>query len=956
MFTHSRAALWAAIVAGALLAQDAPLPTHDIDVSVTEGTAGMKASASPDHQWIAIDLLGSIWLVPLGGGEAKKLTPDSLEAYAPAWAPDSQTVAFEALGDDGAWHVESINIDGKGLKSITEGLFEDRQPAWSHDGTRILFTSDRGGDATSIWEVTLGSRALRRMTTRAAVNPAWAPHDEGLAFASPDGMGKWGIWTIDADGREQEVGTTQGLAPTLSWNPTTNKLSWIGGRERTPRFHATVKLKRADYSAARRVLEPSDPQPLRGIVSPAVSPDGTKVAFTALGDLWVLPIGEQPVKVTDDPSLELDPAWSPDGFKLAFASDRTGSMELWMHDFRAGVAVPLTREDESVSGAAWSPDGARIAFLRNHAIVASVPVPGTVSSCRALDSSIFAFLALGRLLVPDDLGRPTWAPDSCTVAVGSLFPYTPRLSDGLNQLLLYAFDRQLGQDLVHPSGSFTSDLLFPEHSVGNRRGSTPVWSPDGFKIAFVSDGKLWVVPVDSGGQPTGPPSPVADDLPDSPTWQRDSEHLVYVNPNGLRRTTGALSESINADLAWAPNPPPQRVIVHAGQMFDGVSDRVLGQTDFTIENGVITRIDPHSDQGHAGAVVDAGDEFVMPGFIDARVHLDPSYGESLGRIWLAYGVTSVRDVSLNPYAGVEQREAVGNGRRIGPRVFIAGDPFDGRRVREAGGVSIGSEQVLDTALQRATLLGVDGLVVRGRMAGPLEQRLVEYAHAHGLRATTGSLFAAMAFGYDELDFPVSQPVRSVVNIIGKSGMLWAPEFSASGGFAASYENDRSMLRDARLGLFPVRVAERYKRLGATAQTIDEKRLLASLEDSLKPRREALKAIVAAGGRVVAGTNAPGPDTAGSLLYGLSLHAEMEQLVLAGMTPFRALQAATMTAADALGAGDAIGTIEVGKLADLVFLGGDPLQDIRRTRDVRRVMRGGRLYDPGMLGVLQQPTR
>jgi cytosine/adenosine deaminase-related metal-dependent hydrolase len=58
----------------------------------------------------------------------------------------------------------------------------------------------------------------------------------------------------------------------------------------------------------------------------------------------------------------------------------------------------------------------------------------------------------------------------------------------------------------------------------------------------------------------------------------------------------------------------------------------------------------------------------------------------------------------------------------------------------------------------------------------------------------------------------------------------------------------------------------------------------------------------------------------------------------------------------LGVSDVLGTIEVGKLADLVFLGGDPLQDIRRTRDVRRVMRGGRLYDPGMLGVLQEPPR
>ena len=66
----------------------------------------------------------------------------------------------------------------------------------------------------------------------------------------------------------------------------------------------------------------------------------------------------------------------------------------------------------------------------------------------------------------------------------------------------------------------------------------------------------------------------------------------------------------------------------------------------------------------------------MPGFIETRTHLDPTFGEVLGRIWLAYGITSVRDISLNPYVGLEQREAIANGRRLGPRIFIAGDPFD----------------------------------------------------------------------------------------------------------------------------------------------------------------------------------------------------------------------------------------------------------------------------------------
>ncbi len=77
-------------------------------------------------------------------------------------------------------------------------------------------------------------------------------------------------------------------------------------------------------------------------------------------------------------------------------------------------------------------------------------------------------------------------------------------------------------------------------------------------------------------------------------------------------------------------------------------------------------------------------------------------------------------------------------------------------------------------------------------------------------------------------------------------------------------------------------------------------------------------------------------------YGLGLHVELESYVHAGLTPFQALQTATVNAAQALGLDDELGTIEPGKLADLTFLGGDPLTDIRNTRDVKRVMRGGRL--------------
>ena len=104
----------------------------DIELKITEGTM-FAAVASPDRRSIAIDLLGALWILPIDGGNATKITPDTIEARRPSWSADSQSLAFQ--GYDDGWHIYTIKTDGTGLKALTNGPFDDREPDWSRDAS-----------------------------------------------------------------------------------------------------------------------------------------------------------------------------------------------------------------------------------------------------------------------------------------------------------------------------------------------------------------------------------------------------------------------------------------------------------------------------------------------------------------------------------------------------------------------------------------------------------------------------------------------------------------------------------------------------------------------------------------------------------------------------------------------------------------------------------------------------
>jgi len=202
-FCVDRLVLSASLAALALL-QDVPI-TRQVDLTISEGTS-MAAAASPDRQSIAIDLLGGIWILPFRGGEARRITPELLEARQPTWSPDGQSIAFQGSAD-GTWHIYVIGRDGGEAKAITSGVFDDREPAWSHDGSRIAFSSDRYGGITTIWDVEVASGDVHQVSTRDGWMPTWSPGDQGLTFVSLDRIDPRrqipALYSVDNNGHER---------------------------------------------------------------------------------------------------------------------------------------------------------------------------------------------------------------------------------------------------------------------------------------------------------------------------------------------------------------------------------------------------------------------------------------------------------------------------------------------------------------------------------------------------------------------------------------------------------------------------------------------------------------------------------------------------------------------------------------------------------------------------------
>ena len=497
-----------------------------VEVRLDQGT-NFSVALAPDSSHLVMDLHGTLWVLPIEGGEAQPLTDGLGDDRLPDYSPDGSRLVFQSYRA-GSWDIWAMGTDGSGLTALTEGRFDDREPVWSPDGTRIAFSSDRSGNY-DLWILDCGAwrgnatdgrsgnelharlvtgwkrgrvrlRAWRwsgyrtvdgrykksrsgsdRIVRGQVASPAWSPDGRMIvlrllgertyalsAWRFSEGI-ESDLVVIPAKGGEPIKKTSgEDVFPFRpAWAPNGDiiytsdgeirRLSGSGGRTAEDSFF------RQCISGPARLLAPCRKNSKSGatvagtrIVGPALSPDGEKLAFTALGDIWIAS-AEERVRF-------LSPATStwtrirvglPMGRRSFFSSDRAGSMDLWKRkaDSSPGSnAVRLTEFPGAEVVPVWSPDGRWLAYTDEQDDLYVIPSDG--GAARLIRRS------------RRWAGAPSWSSDSKHLALATLEPYSTRFREGINRIVVISKDSGT-ERVVELSDDFLG------RSFGSREGDGP---------------------------------------------------------------------------------------------------------------------------------------------------------------------------------------------------------------------------------------------------------------------------------------------------------------------------------------------------------------------------------------------------------------------------------------------------------------------------------------------------
>ncbi|MAN58670.1 MAG: amidohydrolase [Flavobacteriaceae bacterium] len=937
----------------------------------------------------------NIWIMDADGSNAKQLTKEDFRLLNNAvWMPDGNYLIarkhFTSGRSMGAGELWQYHITGGSGIQLTERKNDQQdvnEPYVSPDGSQLYYSEDMypGGyfqynkdpnDQIYVikqYDFTTGKTETVTGGPGGAARPVLSPDGTKMAFVKRvrtksvlylhdlETGEEWPIYDqLDKD--QQEAWAIFGVYPNFDWMPNGNEIVfWSGGKIRRINtetlqtseipFEVDVTIPLAETVHFSTPIETNQFTP-KVIRHATTSPNGNFVIFNALGFLWKkdLPSGS-PQRLSNGTDFEFEPAISPDGNTIVYVSwndNQKGAV--YSIPSSGGTPVKLTNTKGIYRTPSFSPDGKTIVFRKEKGNTDQGFTYTKNPGIYTMDAS-----GANETFLVDKGEYPTFNSDGKRIFLQTGGTYFGELTKKLISVDLKGLDER-------------------EH-VASKYANWLVPSPDNKWIAFTNLHKVYVAPLVLNGKTMDldnktnsvPVSQIANDAGINIHWSPDSKRVIWTLGDTY------FSNEIKKRFTFLPNSPEEIPEITTTGIKIGLTapvDKPSGKIAFTnariitmdgddvIENGTIV-IDQNKIMAVGNVsdvsipkdakVYDVNGKTIMPGLVDAHAHTGAfRYGLTTQQVWplmanLAFGVTTAHDPSANTETVFSLSEMIKAGNLVGPRLYSTGFILYGAD-GDFKAVINGLEDAR-SSIRRTKAFGAKSVKSYNQPRREQRQQVLQAAREQKINVVPegGSTFfhniSMIMDGHTgiEHNIPVAPIYKDVLEIWGESGTGYTPtlivNYGGLNGEYFYYERDNVWENEKLLKFTPRSVIDSRSRhrMKIPQEEYRNGHILVS---------QSAKSLHDAGVKVNMGAHGQ--------LQGLGAHWETWMLAQGGMSNLEALRAATLNAAQYIGAGNDIGSLEVGKLADLLVLSENPLDDIENTQHIEMVMSNGRLYDANTL--------
>jgi imidazolonepropionase-like amidohydrolase/Tol biopolymer transport system component/predicted small lipoprotein YifL len=962
--------------------------------AIASGVAwDMQPKWSPDGRHIAFtsDRAGgdNIWIMEADGSNPTQVSRESFRLLnQPEWSPDGQFIVarkhFTSSRSLGAGELWMYHRSGGNGVQMTERRTQQKdtgEPAFSPDGRYVYFSDDATPGATFEYSKDVNEqiyivRRLDRETGEidpyitgpgGSIRPTPSPDGKSIAFIRRVRYQST-LYVMDIEsGREtpvfsgldrdlQETWAIHGVYPAISWTPDNRSIVfWADGRiqrvEVGTRAVTDIPFHVAD---TRRVQEtvrfPVEVAPdtfdVRMIRWARPSPDGTKVVFEALGNLWIrdLPTGTARRLTRQTDHFELYPNWSRDGRSIVYTTwDDQALGSVRVVPVSGGVGRAVTSRPGHYVEPVFSPDGRTVVYRATGG-------GSLMSGLWTRDPGVYRIPTAGGepVLVSEEGSRPQFAADDDRLFLSS--------REGTSQTLI-SVNLDGGDERTHLTSEWASEFAI---------------SPDGNWVGWTERFNAYVAPFVMAGRPVAisaegkslPQARVTRDAGEWLSWSGDSQRLQW--SLGPQLFTRDLNQAFTF-VEGAPDelPAPDETGINLG--FSAQADRPEGRMALTgarlitmngtevIENGVIivdgNRIEAigpaASTPVPAGVpVMDMAGKTIMPGLIDAHWHGPMGSDEIIPeQSWinygsLAFGVTTIHNPSADTSEIFAHSELGRTGRVVAPRIFSTGTILYGATTAFTAQID-GLDDALST-LRRMQAAGAWSVKSYNQPRRDQRQQVIEAARQLNVMVVPegGSLFqhnmSMIVDGHTTIEhsIPLARLYDDVHQLWRQTGVAYNPTLAVAfgGSYGENYWYQESQVWDHPIlnQYVPRRLLDARARRPVTLPD-NEWNHISVAREATRLSEQGIAVLIGAHGQ----------------REGLAAHWEMWMLSQGGMAPMDAIRAGTLNGARALGLDRDLGSLDVGKLADMVVMDQNPLENIRNTTSIAFTIANGRVYDSGM---------